>query len=117
MKVNELEHHTFDVLKNTKLESTFAVIGSDKLEAQNLFTESFTDLLEKLSDKLEKVAPCKISMAILDRQLYLAIHWDNNFFEYSINKTVEEEVIETMAELQLCTGIVEDLKLNTRIWN
>lgn len=115
--IEELKQHAFDLLKEQGAEVNLVVYSSDESAANNIFSTSFKKLVIELYHKLENIAPCHIYMTFKDQNMYLAIDWESDFFEYSIQKTVEEEIEETMAELQLCFGIIEDLNLNQQVWS
>ena len=104
-------------LENPDFEKLFAVYSSDQVEARYLLSPAMMDRMVKLYEKLSASSNCKIMMRFHDEKMIMAIDWGNNFFEYDFKKTVAEEVKETYSELELCTGIVEDLNLNTRIWS
>jgi hypothetical protein len=103
-------------LENPEFEKLFAVYGSDQVEARYLLSPSMMQRMVDLYHKLSASASCKISILFKSEKMYLAVDWNHNFFEYDFRKSVAEEVKETYEELKLCTGIVEDLNLNTRIW-
>ncbi|MFZ9045783.1 MAG: DUF3137 domain-containing protein [Cyclobacteriaceae bacterium] len=104
-------------LENPEFEKLFAVYSSDQVEARYLLSTSMMDRMVKLYQKLSASSTCKIMIRFHNEKMIMAIDWSNNFFEYEFKKTVKEEVEETYTELELCTGIVEDLNLNTRIWS
>ena len=104
-------------LENPEFEKLFAVYGSDQVEARYILSPAMMTRMVALYKKLSSSSKCKIFVAFKAEKMYLAIDWNNNFFEYDFSKSVEEEVRETFDELKLCTGIVEDLNLNTRIWS
>lgn len=104
-------------LENPEFEKLFAVYSSDQVEARYLLSPAMMDRMVKLYHKLSKSANCKIMIRFFNDKMIMAIDWSNNFFEYDFKKTAKEEVTETYEELALCTGIVEDLNLNTRIWS
>jgi hypothetical protein len=114
---DSLENHRIQDFNNEDFNKLFAVFGSDDEASRKVLSASMMERLVKLYQKLSSSAECKISLAFHNQKMHLAVDWENNFFEYSIDKTVSEEVKETLEELQLCTGIVEDLNLNTQIWS
>ena len=57
-------------------------------------------------------------LSFLDSKVYIAIDLKKNLFETRLFKTVVDYdfIEENIRFLVLLIGIVEDLKLNTRIW-
>lgn len=114
---NSRDGNRIVALENPEFEKLFAVYSSDQVEARYLLSPAMMDRMVSLHNKLSSSASCKIMIRFFNDKMIMAIDWSNNFFEYDFKKTAKEEVAETYEELELCTGIVEDLNLNTRIWS
>ncbi|MFK7953897.1 MAG: DUF3137 domain-containing protein [Ekhidna sp.] len=104
-------------LEDPEFEKTYTVYATDQIEARYILSPSFMQRMVKMHQKLNNKAKASISISFRNDRMIMAIHWQNNFFEYTFHKSVEEEVKETLEELKLCTDIVDELNLNTRIWS
>lgn len=104
-------------LENAEFEKIYSVYATDQIEARYILSPSFMERLIKMHQKLNSESKASISLSFQNERMIMAVNWRNNFFEYSFNKSVKEEVQETIDELKLCTDIVDELNLNTRIWS
>ena len=104
-------------LEDPEFEKVYTVYATDQIEARYILSPSFMQRMVKMYQKLNEQAKASISLSFKNERMIMAVDWQNNFFEYTFHKSVEEEVRETISELKLCTDIVDELNLNTRIWS
>jgi hypothetical protein len=104
-------------LEDPEFEKIFTVYSTDQVESRYLLSTAFMQRLVQLHQKLSAIAKPEIFLSFKNERMILAVNWSANFFEFDFSKTVHEEVKETAEELKICTDVVEDLNLNTRIWS
>jgi hypothetical protein len=61
----------------------------------------------------------QVEFSFLHSRVHIAISTSRNFFEPRLDKSLEDPATlrESLDQVSLCMGIVEDLDLNTRIWS
>lgn len=102
-------------LEDPEFERLFAVYGTDQIEARYILS---TSMMQRLVD-LRKNVQREIRVSFVDNDVYIAISSNNkNLFEPRFFRSVIDfrSVLEYFETLQMMIGIVEDLKLNRRIW-
>jgi len=101
-------------LEDVEFEKEFVVYGSDQVEARYILSPSL--MLRILEFK--KKAGRKIHLSFVDSWVNLAISFKRDLFEANLfGKPLSyEKILEYFNDLQLAIGIVEELRLNTRIW-
>jgi uncharacterized protein DUF3137 len=102
-------------LEDPEFERQFAVYSSDQIESRYILS---TSLIKRITD-FQRKANKKILLSFVGSKIFMAVPYDKNLFEPRVNKTLlDYNTIERYFEdLQLMIGIVEDLNLNTRIWD
>lgn len=100
-------------LENPEFEKEFAVYGNDQVEARYILTPV---LMERIMEFKKKSG--KVGLSFRNSQVNIALTVRQNLFEAPFFKSMldYELVANYFSYLLLCTGIVEDLDLNTRIW-
>lgn len=102
-------------LEDPEFEKEFVVYGQDQIEARYILS---TSLMERIVDFKRKTGQ-KIFLSFVDDCVYMGVWSNRAMFEPKILSTLLdfERIREYFDDLQLATGIVEDLNLNTRIWS
>jgi len=96
-------------------EKEFVVYGSDQIEARYILTHS---LMKKLLH-FQKRSKSPLSVSFTGKKIYLAIAYNRDLFEPSVFHSLLKYKIamEYVATLHLAIGIVEELKLNQKLWS
>lgn len=99
--------------ENVDFEKAFAVYGTNAIEAHYILSPALIDRIMSL-----KTLMGNIQLSFVDSYVFVSIPSRKNFFEARIfSKLANYQTLETYhRQLQLVTGIVENLNLNTRIW-
>jgi hypothetical protein len=101
-------------LEDPRFEKSFVVYGSDQIEARYILS---TALMRRICDYREKTKK-NIYISFVDNRVHVGIYYGHNLFETDVYTSLDfgliREYYEDMAHV---IGIVEDLHLNTRIWN
>ena len=102
-------------LEDPNFERAFVVYSSDQTEARYILSSALMSRLMKLKQNFNS----NVSVAFIGGSLYLMIPKQDNWFEPpDLNTPLTFESVETtLRQLQMATGIVEELDLNTRIWS
>lgn len=102
-------------LEDLEFEGKFVVYGTDQIEARYVLS---TSLMRRILD-FQKKCERKIMLSFAGSKVYVAIPFNRDLFEPRLFRTLLdfELIAEYFEDLKLVTGIVEDLNLNTRIWN
>lgn len=102
-------------LEDPEFERLFAVYGTDQIEARYILSTSLMQRLVELRQKVQQ----EIRISFVDNHIYIAIpSTHQNLFEPSFFQNLVDfkPVMEYFETIQMMIGIVEDLKLNRRIW-
>lgn len=102
-------------LEDPEFERLFVVYGSDQIEARYILSAS---LMARISAFRIKSGQA-LRLGFVDSHLYVAIELGRNLFEPRLFRSLIDRALyrEFWDDLELLTGIVEDLNLNTRIWS
>jgi hypothetical protein len=101
-------------MEDPDFEKLFVVYGDDQIESRYILS---TSLMKRITDY--KVRTKKdIYLSFRQNKIYFAISYNKDLFEPRIFKTLLDFSLiqEYFDDMQMATGIVEDLNLNTRIW-
>ncbi len=100
-------------MENTDFEKAFVVYASDAVEAHYILTPSLMERMLNLRSRLGNV-----QFAFYNSVVFISIPAKNDLFETNIFRpiTAQPEMEKYLVQLQLFTGIVEELNLNNRIW-
>jgi len=101
-------------LENVEFQQIFATRSSDQIEARYILTPALMERILDLNKRLHKT----ISLSFVKNRLYIALPFQRNFFEASMQKSVFDEDLlqEDISLIRFVCAIVEILDLNTRIW-
>jgi len=102
-------------MDNPDFEKEFVVYSTDQIEARYILTPS---LMQKLLNYKRKTKhPLYISF--IGGKIYMAIEYNDDMFEASVFHSLLEYKIamQYVATLHLAVGIVEELKLNQKLWS
>ena len=101
-------------LEDPEFERFFAVYGDDQIEARYILS---TSLIARLTD-LKKKAGRDVYVAFVRNTIYIAIQYEEDLFEPKLLSSMLsfKPIREYYENLRLMLDIVEDLKLNRRIW-
>lgn len=101
-------------LENPTFEKHFVVRGADPVEARYILTPALQKRIVHLKNKLET----PLALSFYDSKIVLMFERDGRLFEPNLNRPVHDlaQIKQFITDIQLCTSIVNDLDLNTRIW-
>ena len=102
-------------MDHPEFEKEFVVYASDQIEARYILSHS---LMQKLLHfKIRSKHPLHISF--VGQSIHLAIEYNKDLFEPSVFRSLLDYKIamEYAQTLHLCIGIVEELKLNQKLWS
>lgn len=101
-------------LENPLFEREFCVYGEDQVEARYILTPSMMERILAFKERWNTT----VYLSFFDSKVYIAIRMSKNLFESRLYRSVVDYgfIEENLKFLELLTGIVDDLNLNTRIW-
>lgn len=102
-------------LEDPEFERFFVVYGDDQVQARYILSTSLMERIVEFKKKTDR----KVYISFVGSKVYVAVSFRKDLFEPKLFRTVLsfEPVKEYFEDLQLATGIVDDLNLNTRIWS
>ncbi len=102
-------------LEDPEFEKYYVVYSSDEVEARYILSTTFMQRIVEF----RKEHDSKIQFSFIGSNIYMAIPMKRNLFEPSLRKTVMNfaDVENYYDQILFCTGIVDDMNLNTRIWS
>ena len=102
-------------MDSVAFEKEFVVYSSDQIEARYILSHA---LMEKLL-LFKKHSNHPLSLSFVGGKVYLAIAYNKDLFEPSIFHSLLKYKIamEYVGTLHLAVGIVEELKLNQKLWS
>ena len=102
-------------LDSLEFEREFVVYSDDQIEARYILTPTF---MERILD-FKKKSEHNISISFKDNHLHMAIDYKKDLFEPTMFTSLLDEKLtkEYINSLYLAVSLVEDLKLNERIWS
>jgi len=108
-------HGNLIKLDNPEFEKEFAVYGDDQIMGRYILTHS---MMQRILE-LKKRVKVNIYLSFIGKKIYIAIAYNEDQFEPNPFKSLNNfkpirNYIETM---QLLINIVEDFKLNDRLWS
>jgi len=101
-------------LEDVNFTKDFNVYGDDQVQARYILSTTLMERIVNFKRKHKK----NIYLSFVDSKMYLAVPYRKDLFEPSYLKSlVNFKVVSSYFEdLQLATGIVDDMNLNLRIW-
>jgi len=115
LQKNNVSRNDLVKMDNPEFEKEFVVYSTDQIEARYILTPA---LMQKLLNYKRKTKhPLYISF--IEGKIYIAIEHNKDMFETSIFHSLLEYKIakEYIETLHLAVGIVEELKLNQKLWS
>jgi hypothetical protein len=102
-------------LENPEFEKLFVVYGTDQVEGRYILS---TSLIQRILDFTKKNKE-GLEISFIGSKIYIAVyHWNLPFHAKLFKPLLEFSTFQSYYEdLALILGIVDDLHLNTRIWN
>lgn len=101
-------------LEDPEFEKAFVVYGDDQIEARYILTPA---MMRRMMELKQKVGG-RVYFSFTGSQVHVAIPTSKDHFEPRLFTTLLNagSIAEYYHDLQLITGIIEDMNLNTRIW-
>jgi hypothetical protein len=102
-------------LDDPAFEKAFVVYGSDQIEARYLLTHT---MMRRLLE-LKKKSGQKLYVSFSGDHIYLAIGYNRDLFEPSVFHSLLDykQAMDYIQTLKMAIGIVEELKLNNKLWS
>ena len=102
-------------MDNPEFEKEFVVYGNDQIEARYILTPALMELLLAFKKRTKE----KVFISFSQNKLYLAIAYFKDLFEPSVFHSLLKYKIamEYISTLHLAIGIVQELKLNQKLWS
>jgi hypothetical protein len=102
-------------MDDPEFEKHFVVYGSDQIESRYILTHA---MMKRLLDyKKRSKVPLYVSFS--ESQIYLALEHNKDLFEPTLFTSLLDYALikEYVSTLQLAVGIIDELKLNERLWS
>lgn len=102
-------------MDNNEFEKEFVVYSTDQIEARYILTPSLMQMILDYRKNVNK----PIYISFVDNHLHIAINYDKDLFEPRVFASLLDESLtkEYINNLYLAVSIVEELKLNDRLWS
>ena len=102
-------------MDSVAFEKEFVVYGTDQIEARYILTPLLMQKLLNYKKRTKK----KLFISFTSKKLYIAIAYNKDLFEPSVFHSLLKYKIamEYVETLHLAIGIVEELKLNQKLWS
>ena len=115
LQSNNFSRHDLVKMDDVEFEKEFVVYSNDQIEARYILSHS---LMSKLLT-FKKRSNRPLSISFKGGNVYMAIAYDKDLFEPSVFHSLLKYKIamEYVGTLHLAIGVVEELKLNQKIWS
>jgi len=115
LQKNNIGRNDLVKMDNPEFEKAFVVYGSDQIEARYILTHS---MMKRLLDYKERTQQ-DIYISFINTKIHLGIYYDKDLFEPTLFTSLLDykQAISYTQTLQLSIGIVEELKLNEKLWS
>jgi hypothetical protein len=115
LQSNNLSRDELVKMDDTEFEREFVVYSSDQIEARYILSNSLMKKLLIFKNKSEH--PLYISF--IGNHIHIAVYYDKDLFEPSVFHSLLEYKIamEYVKTLHLAISIVDELKLNQKLWS
>ena len=102
-------------MDNPSFEKHFVVYGTDQIEARYILTHS---MMKRLLEYKKRV-PVPLHISFVNNQIFLALAYNKDLFEPTVFSSLLKYSLikEYITTLQLAIGIIEELKLNEKLWS
>jgi|GEM_PF-1854916 len=101
-------------LENTAFQKKFITLGESQIESRYILTPGLMQRILAYDQKVKK----RMSMSFIDNTMFFAIPYNQFLFEPRLYKPTNDKtfVMTNYDVFKLIADVVEDLDLNTRIW-
>ncbi len=108
------QHGQLVKLEDPEFRKYFVVYGDDQVEARYILSTSLMDKLVTFRRKADRA----ICISFVGQRIYIAIRYEEDLFEPKLYESMTsfDPIREYFELFQMMLSIVEDLKLNRRIW-
>jgi len=115
LQSNNYSQNELVKMDNTEFEKEFVVYSTDQIEARYILTPR---LMQKLLSYKKKIKH-PLSISFIGGKIYMAIEYNDDMFEPAVFRSLLEYKIAMnyIETLHLAVGIVEELKLNQKLWS
>ena len=115
LQSNNLNREELVKMDNPEFEDEFVVYSNDQIEARYILSHSLMSKLLIFTKKSKH----PVSVSFIRNHIHLAIAYNKDLFEPSIFHSLLKYKIamEYVGTLHLALGIVEELKLNQKLWS
>lgn len=115
LQSNNMQRDELIKLDSHAFEKKFVVYGTDQIEARYILSHS---LMEKLLG-FEKKSKHPLYVSFVGHSIHIGIEYNKDLFEPTVLSSLLEYKIamEYVQTLHLAIGIVEELKLNQKLWS
>ncbi|MDA3907540.1 MAG: DUF3137 domain-containing protein [Sulfurimonas sp.] len=102
-------------MDDNNFEKEFVVYSSDQIEARYILSHTLMKKLLIFKDKSKQ----PVYVSFIGNHIHMAVYYDKDLFEPSIFRSLLEYKIamEYIKTLHLAIGIVDELKLNQKLWS
>lgn len=112
---NNMGREALIKMDDPTFEQHFVVYGTHQVEARYILTHS---MMKRLLDYKKRIkVPLYISF--VDKQIFLALEYNKDLFEPTVFSSLLKYglIVEYVRTLQLAVGMIEELKLNEKLWS
>ena len=115
LQANNFSRNELIKMDNIDFEKEFVVYGTNQIESRYILTHT---LMQKLLNYKKKTKH-PIYVSFIGGKIYMAIEYNDDMFEPSVFRSLLNYKIAMayIATLHLAIGIVEELKLNQKLWS
>ena len=115
LQTNNFSRKQLVKMDSPAFEKAFVVYGTDQIEARYILTHT---LMQKLLN-YKKRSKHPLYVSFIRGKIYMAIEYNEDMFEPAVFRSLLNYKIamEYVATLHLAIGIVEELKLNQKLWS
>ena len=102
-------------MDNPEFEKMFVVYGTDQIEARYILSHT---IMEKLI-AFQKKSKHPLFVSFVNNSIHMAIEYNKDLFEPSVFHSLLDYKIamEYISSLHFCINIVDELKLNQKLWS
>jgi len=115
LQANNFKREKLVKMDNPAFEKEFVVYSTDQIEARYILSHAIMDKLLIF----QKNSKHPVYISFIGDYIHMAIYYDKDMFEPSVFRSLLEYKVamEYVDTLHLATGIVQELKLNQKLWS
>ena len=115
LQANNFSRNELVKMDNPAFEKEFVVYSNDQVEARYILTHT---MMQKLLN-YKKQTKHPLFVSFIGGSIYLAIEYNKDLFEASVFHSLLKYKIamEYLKTLHLAVGVIEELKLNQKLWS